>query len=792
METSFLVGILNNITLLLALGFLYSVCARRWDTNSATGKVVAGILFGAFAFLGMLFPLQYSPGITFDGRTILLGIIGLFGGWLAAAVAVLMTGALRLWQGGVGQWAGMATILSSAVIGVGFRFLRDKTAAGNGLVFLYGFGFVVHLGMLACMLILPDSVQWQVLSDISLPVLLIYPVATMMYGSLLNELEERNRATDKLRESEIKYRQLFEMVSDALFLIDNESGRILDVNVAAVSLYGYSREELLSMRNTDLSAEPAKTRKETEEAVPAKVIAIPVRYHRKKDGTVFPVEITAAAILWNGRPSHIPAIRDITERLQAEGPLRESEARIRAITDSAKDAIVMMNPAGQISYWNPAAEVIFGYTKEEAIGQRLHMLLAPQRYHDEHETQFQAFLQTGRGAAVGATREIEARHRDGHEIAIELSLSSIELHDGWHSIGIIRDITEKIERREKIEYLSFHDQLTGLYNRRYYEEELRRLSTTRNLPITLVMADVNGLKLTNDAFGHAAGDELLRKLARVLKSVCRSDDIVARIGGDEFVLLLPMTDSEETEKIVQRITEAISNETSDTIMLSVSFGWATKEDPDTEMAAVFKMAEDDMYRHKLSESDSMRNKTIHIIVKTLNEKNEREEKHSARVSELCKSIGMALELKTDDINELKTAGLLHDIGKIGISEKILNKTGSLTEDEWREMKRHSEIGYRILSAVPDFSHLAKFILEHHERWDGSGYPKNLQGQEICMEARILAVADAYDAMTDDRTYRKRVSPSESADEIRRQAGSQFDPMVARVFIEKVLGEAWNK
>ena len=281
------------------------------------------------------------------------------------------------------------------------------------------------------MLILPDFIRWQVLSEISIPVLLIYPVATMMYGSLLNELEERNRATDKLRESEMKYRQLFEMVSDALFLIDNETGRILDVNVAAVTLYGYSRDELLNMRNTDLSAEPAKTRKQTEEAALAKVISIPVRYHRKKDGTVFPVEITAAALLWNGRPSHIPAIRDITE---------------------------------------------------------------------------------------------------------------------------------KLERREKIEYLSFHDQLTGLYNRRYYEEELRRLSTPRNLPITLVMADVNGLKLTNDAFGHAAGDELLRKLARVLRSVCRADDIVARIGGDEFVLLLPMTDSIETEKIVQRIKEAISKE----------------------------------------------------------------------------------------------------------------------------------------------------------------------------------------------------------------------------------------
>ena len=663
MTNSLFASFLNNITLLLALGFLYSFGAARWgDWRTVRGRMVGGVLFGAVAMAGMIFPLHYSPGLTFDGRTILLGIVGLFGGWQAALIAVLMTGLLRIWQGGVGQWVGLATILTSAGLGVLFYQMRARYAWTLDLKMLYGFGWAVHVVMLSCMLLLPAEVRWTLLADISAPVLIIYPLATTLFGRLLLGLEEQNRAAERILESEAKYRQLFEMESDALFLIDNRTGEIYDANFAAVSLYGYSRDELLRMKNTDLSAEPDETRNASVRAISANTVQIPLRYHRKKDGTVFPVEIMATSLVWKGISVHIPAIRDITD---------------------------------------------------------------------------------------------------------------------------------KFEKRERIEYLSFHDQLTGLYNRRFYEEELKRLSTDRNLPLTLVIADVNGLKLTNDAFGHAAGDNLLRKLASILKEVCRQDDIVARIGGDEFILLLPRTDAAEAERIIHRISQAILRQKKELVILSASFGWATQTAVGREMQDVFKEAEDNMYRNKLSESDSVRNNTIHLIVRTLNEKNAREEKHSSRVSEICRAIGRAMALNPHEINGLKTMGLLHDIGKIGIDEKVLNKEGELTAEEWREMKRHSEIGFRILGAVTDFSHLARAVLEHHERWDGSGYPKGLKEREICLEARILAVADAYDAMTQGRPYRKEMSPTDAVAELERQAGRQFDPMVVRLFVEKNVADPWD-
>ena len=197
-----------------------------------------------------------------------------------------------------------------------------------------------------------------------------------------------------------------------------------------------------------------------------------------------------------------------------------------------------------------------------------------------------------------------------------------------------------------------------------------------------------------------------------------------------------------------------------------------------------------MYRHKLTESLSMRSRTIDLIMNTLFEKNKREMSHSKRVSEICESIAKTLRLNADAVNDLKTAGLMHDIGKIGIDEHILNKPNKLNKNEWDEIKRHPEIGYRILSSVNEFSEVAEYVLEHHERWDGQGYPRGLKGKKISLQARVIAFADAYDAMTSDRTYCKALSMEEALVEIKRCSGAQFDPAIAEVFVTDVLGIEW--
>ncbi|MGY0374747.1 HD domain-containing phosphohydrolase [Clostridium sp. JNZ J1-5] len=348
------------------------------------------------------------------------------------------------------------------------------------------------------------------------------------------------------------------------------------------------------------------------------------------------------------------------------------------------------------------------------------------------------------------------------------------------------NISEQKRAEGKIIYLSYHDQLTGLYNRRFFEKELNRLDHKENFPLTLAMGDVNGLKLINDSFGHAVGDKLLIKVAEIITKGCRKNDIIARLGGDEFVILLPKADRYEAEKVINKIKDIASNEKIGSIDISISFGHETKEDENEKIQEIFKSAENHMYKKKLFESPSIRGKTIKAIINTLHEKNKREEQHSHRVSQLCKSMGEALQLSEGKIQELKTVGLLHDIGKIAIEESILNKPSKLTGDEWEQVRRHPEIGYRILNTVNDMTEIAQYVLYHHERWDGSGYPRGLKGKEIPLQSRIITIADSYDAMTSSRSYRDALPEEVAIEELRKNAGIQFDLELTKIFIEKVL------
>lgn len=333
--------------------------------------------------------------------------------------------------------------------------------------------------------------------------------------------------------------------------------------------------------------------------------------------------------------------------------------------------------------------------------------------------------------------------------------------------------------------LSYYDHLTGLYNRRYYEKKSSELDTIENLPLGIIMADVNGLKLVNDSFGHKIGDQLLQETGKVLSNACNNKQPVFRMGGDEFLILVPQTSVQEMETLVGRIRESTKEVSLNNIKLSISFGMAIKENRFEDIADTSKKAEDEMYSNKLLEGPSMRRKTIDTIVQTLYEKNPREKEHSSRVSFICKEMGVQLGMSDDKIKELEIVGLLHDIGKIAISNSILEKNGSLDNDEWKEIKRHPEIGYRILNTTNEMAQIAKYALNHHERYDGKGYPQGLKGEEVPLVSRIISIADSYDAMVSDRPYRKGLAQEVAIEEIKKNAGTQFDPALAKIFVEEV-------
>lgn len=469
--------------------------------------------------------------------------------------------------------------------------------------------------------------------------------------------------------------------------------------------------------------------------------------------------------------------------------LQNSKDNIHLLLDSTAEAIYGIDMNRNCTFCNASCIKLLRYQcQEDLIGKNMHLLIHYKRPDGTplplEECKLLDTLDNGTCAHI----ENEFFWRsDGTGFPVEYFFYP-QYRDGKIIGAVVTflDITDRKKSEAEILYLSYRDQLTGLYNRRYFEEELVRLDVPSNFPLAIVMADMNGLKLINDSLGHATGDKILKKLAEVLQKGCRFSDMIARIGGDEFVILLPKTTVYETEQILQGIKDIAAKEKVDSVNISISFGYEIKYNLDEEIQDILKIAEDHMYRNKLSESPSMRRKAITTLISTLHSRSKQEKNHAHNVSELCKRMGKALDLSAAEIEELKTAGLLHDIGKIAIEESLLNKSGVLTDAEWEEIKRHCEIGYRILSTVNKMSKMADYILSHHERWDGAGYPKGLKGNNIPLQSRIIHIAEAYDDMTSARIFRSPLSAEEVIAELQKNAGLQFDPELITIFIEKVL------
>lgn len=465
--------------------------------------------------------------------------------------------------------------------------------------------------------------------------------------------------------------------------------------------------------------------------------------------------------------------------------LEAGEQRFRMITENMVDLVSLTDLEGYFQYVSPSHEQVTGWKVRQVLGRCIFNGIHPDDVEQAREIYTKVINSRLPGTFTYRTLRADGEYR-------WLETMGKPLLDGnGQVVGIVsasRDVHERKEAEARLVYMAEHDSLTGLYNRSFFENQMRILDENLVVPAALIICDLDGLKFINDTLGHQAGDDLLLASAEIIINAVPEDSLVARIGGDEFGVLLSGYNDKLASLVADNIRSAIAHyNLTNPDILSISMGVATRLTPGLSMPALFKEASQQMYREKLLHNQSARSAVVDVVMTALEARDFVTEGHTDRLQNLATTIARRLEWPENRINDLTLFARFHDIGKVGVPDSILFKTGRLCPEEFEEMKKHSEIGYRIAQSSPELVHIADFILKHHEWWDGSGYPLGLKGDKIPMECRIVAVADAYDAMNSDRPYRKALPHRRIIQELKEGSGSQFDPLIVEIFLN-ILGE----
>ncbi len=651
-------------------------------------------------------------------------------------------------------------------------------------------------------------------------------------GIVINarDITDRKTAEEGLSKAHQELKAVFEALPDMFFLLDNE-GTILDYNTSQLSELLVPPEKFLGKKIRDILPEPASGT--IEQAL----------FEVRKNGllTVTEYSLTKgedenfyeARLLPLQASQVIAIVRKITDRKRAEEKQRKYSGDLDFLSKTAMDFVRM-----------PADQDLFKYIAEKIKSITGNAIVIASSYNESSdmlrvkyilgiEEHYHAILKLIKADPIGMdfkiSQEAKVAYLSGEvvdapidlydltfkkiskkvcsKIESLLSIKNIFTIGLCHSdvlfgnIAIIalspaqsfdpslietfsNQASVALQRRkaeDQLKYISLHDPLTGLYNRAFFEEEMRRLDLERVDSVGLIMCDVDGLKLVNDIMGHKTGDGLLMAVSGIIRDACRKGDLVARLGGDEFAVLLPEISPADLDSICHRIKHTIHtyNAENPELPLSLSIGHTQRSNDAVSVADLFKEADNIMYRQKLDNHDLL----IQNFIKALKTRGVISEGKVARLENLITHFAMTMGLSEIDIKELKLLARFSDVGKIGISDKILLKSKSLEPLELAEMKRHCEIGYHVALFSPDLIPVADLILKHHEWWNGQGYPLGLSGGDIPLECRMLAITEAYEAMTRDRPHSKAMSHEEAVTELEKFAGTQFDSFLVEKFID---------
>ncbi len=472
-----LITLIMNVLILLSMSIIYSMFPFNSKSKNASKKILFGIYIGVTGIALMSIPFDFNNGVFFDTRSILMSSSGIFLGLIPTIIGGIMQGIYRIYIGGVGTFAGVAEIVISASIGLLYRYhlQNQKEEKPYNIKHLLQVAFVTQVLIFSLMFTLPKDIWEVVLPKMWFIILFVFPPASVLVYQFHIKKEENIIREDKLKLSELQYRNLFENSHVVLMVIDG-SGKIVDANKTALEFYGWSIDKIKTLFIQDINTlSKAEVDKEIENCLQKKKDHFNFK-HRKSNGDIVDVEVYSGPIVIDGTEYILSTIIDSTAKIKNEKYL--------------------------------------------------------------------------------------------------------------------------LKKQEELTYVSHHDFLTGLYNRFFFEEELKRLNTKRKLPMSIILGDLNDLKVINDTFSHIIGDELINEVASILKTAVREEDIVSRWGGDEFAILLPNTDRKTCEKVIRRIEKLCSKSKFQQILPSIALGYDTKTSIEMDSYESLKLAEKRMYKNK--------------------------------------------------------------------------------------------------------------------------------------------------------------------------------------------------